>query len=81
MVMQRSGRLLTVEEARGLPPLTAREVERRKRVIEEIRVLAADILAERGGIPISEDELDWATGRGRYEGDEEEPFGEPDPTR
>ena len=59
MVMQ-GKRVLTVEEAKNLPPPTPEELEQRRRWLAEAHALAERILERRGGVPISDEELEWA---------------------
>jgi hypothetical protein len=53
-------RIVTMEEARNLPPPTPEELAARRRLLDEVAAIRAQILAERGGVPISDEELDWA---------------------
>jgi hypothetical protein len=59
MVMQRKF-VLTVEEAKALPPLTDEELARRRAVLAAASADAERWLARRGGVPISEEDLEWA---------------------
>lgn len=63
MVME-GKRVLTVEEARALPPLTERELEERRasmaRLMAEAEKLRQQILHRRGGVPIPDEDIDWA---------------------
>lgn len=63
MVMQ-GKRVLTVEEFKALPPPTAEEIEERRRRMDEwlasARELSERILERRGGIPISDEDIEWA---------------------
>ena len=50
-------RVYTVEEAKALPPLTADEVQRGRNALEELAGLRAEILAQRGGVPFTIEEI------------------------
>jgi len=62
MVMQRSRRVLTVEEARNLPPPTEEEIAQRREsmagFLEAEREISASIVARPGGRPFTEEELE-----------------------
>ncbi len=74
MVMQHRSRILTVEEARNLPPPTPEEVERRREASEKL-IARLDqqrcAFLARGGVPLSPDEFMAAIGRG-WDDDEDD---------
>jgi hypothetical protein len=59
MVMQRK-RVLTVEEAKQLPPPTEEELAQRRAVLRAMSELARRTVERRGGQPISDEDLEWA---------------------
>ncbi|MEX0784214.1 MAG: hypothetical protein WD557_16360 [Dehalococcoidia bacterium] len=59
MVMQ-GKHVLTVEEARALAPPTAEELARRREILAGASELARQTLERRGGVPISDTEIEWA---------------------
>ena len=69
MVMQHRRRVLTVEEARNLPPPSPEETAQRERAFKAMQELREEILRERGGVPISEEDIEWAL---RWDDDEDE---------
>ena len=61
MVMERpTRRVLTIEEARALPPPTPAELERHRAALQRASANASAILAARDGTVISESDLEWA---------------------
>lgn len=62
MVMESPHRVLTVEEARNLPPPSPELIEQRRRALSEMRALGTRI-ADRRGTPLSDSELDEALRR------------------
>jgi len=66
MVMQHRPPVLTVEEARNLPPPSPEEIARRRRALEAMRVrleLERCQFLARGGVPLSGDEFMKVIGR------------------
>jgi len=63
MVMQERRRYLTVEEARRLGPRTAEQRAQAEEALRGMAAIAQEILARRGGVPLSEDEILWALDR------------------
>jgi hypothetical protein len=57
-------RIVTMEEARNLPPPTPEELAARRRLLDEVAAIRAQILAERGGEPIPWEDIEWALDRG-----------------
>ncbi len=65
MVMQERRRYLTVEEARRLGPPSAEQLARRDDALRGMATVAEEILAMRGGVPLSEEEIDELLDRDR----------------
>jgi hypothetical protein len=72
MVMQRN-RVLTVEEFKALPPPTPEEIEEQRihkaAWLAGGRAISQRILERRGGVPISDEDIEWAL---RHDDDDED---------
>jgi hypothetical protein len=55
-------RIVTMAEARNLPPPTPEELERHRQAMADIALIREAILARRGGVPIPWEDIEWALG-------------------
>lgn len=73
MVTHRPRRILTVEEARKLPPPTEEQLARRREAWDGLVAISRKILERRGGIPFSEEEFFEILDRDRDDDCDEDP--------